>query len=104
MISVLKTSASNTRSLINALKYLDLKFKLTSDISELKKSTHIILPGVGSYMNLINYIYKNFDYKELVETINDKDKYFLGICVGMQILSDFGFEIEIYFGNQKLIL
>ena len=34
------------------------------------------------------------DYKELVETINDKDKYFLGICVGMQILSDFGFEIE----------
>tara|TARA_A100001015_G_C14992298_1_gene714548 strand:- start:1364 stop:1966 length:603 start_codon:yes stop_codon:yes gene_type:complete len=94
MISVLKTSASNTRSLINALKYLDLKFKLTSDISELKKSTHIILPGVGSYMNLINYINKNFDYKELVETINDKDKYFLGICVGMQILSDFGFEIE----------
>ena len=43
-------------------------------------------------MNLINYIYKNFDYKELVETINDKDKYFLGICVGMQILSNF--EIE----------
>tara|TARA_B100001057_G_scaffold313021_1_gene313140 strand:- start:2072 stop:2674 length:603 start_codon:yes stop_codon:yes gene_type:complete len=94
MISVLKTSASNTRSLINALEYLDLKFKLTSDISELKKSTHIILPGVGSYMNLINYINKNFDYKELVQTINDKDKYFLGICVGMQILSDFGFEIK----------
>ena len=45
-------------------------------------------------MNLINYINKNFDYKELVETINDKDKYFLGICVGMQILSDFGFETE----------
>ena len=94
MISVVKTSASNTRSLINALEYLDLKFKLTSDISELKKSTHIILPGVGSYMNLINYINKNFDYKELVQTINDKDIHFLGICVGMQILSDFGFEIE----------
>ena len=45
-------------------------------------------------MNLINYINKNFDYKELVQTINDKDIHFLGICVGMQILSDFGFEIE----------
>ena len=47
MISVLKTSASNTRSLINALKYLDLKFKLTSDISELKKSPHKIFPELA---------------------------------------------------------
>ena len=44
MISVLKPKHP-LHSLINALKYLDLKFKLTSDILELKKSTHIILPG-----------------------------------------------------------
>ena len=35
MISVVKTSHL-IHSLINALEYLDLKFKLTSDISELK--------------------------------------------------------------------
>ena len=93
-ITIVDYEVGNILSIKNAITYLGEKATLTRNDEELNKSTHIILPGVGSYMNLINYIYKNFDYKELVETINDKDKYFLGICVGMQILSDFGFEIE----------
>ena len=34
------------------------KFKLTSDISELKKSTHIILPGVGAFPDCMSNLNK----------------------------------------------
>ena len=57
MIHILDTSASNSKSLYNALDHLNIKFEITKNIKELKNSTHIILPGVGSYKNLINHFF-----------------------------------------------
>jgi glutamine amidotransferase len=57
----------------------------TEDIDKL------IIPGIGSYYNRINYIYE----KKLDKVIlrhNELNKKILGICLGFQILSKDGFE------------
>ena len=82
------------KTLQNLNKSSDLK--VSSNISDIRKADKIILPGVGSFDHCMNRIKK---INDLVETLKDqviiKKKPFLGICVGMQILADQGYE------NQK---
>ena len=94
MINILDTSASNSKSLCNALEHLEIKFKKTKNIKELRTATHIILPGVGSYKNLIEELANNYILDELKVLIQSNNVVFLGICVGMQVLSTLGHEIE----------
>jgi len=79
------------KTLLNLNKYFVLK--VSSNLSEISKADKIILPGVGSFDQCMNRIIK---INDLVETLHDqiiiKRKPFLGICVGMQILADYGFE------------
>ena len=79
------------KTLQNLNKYFVLK--VSNNLSEIKKADKIILPGVGSFDQCMNRIIK---INDLVETLNDqvitKRKPFLGICVGMQILADYGYE------------
>ena len=82
------------RTLDNLNKYSEVK--VSRSLLEIEKADKIILPGVGSFDQCINRIRK---IKDLVETLKDQviiqKKPFLGICVGMQILADYGYE------NQK---
>ena len=94
MINILDTSASNSKSLCNALDHLNIKFKTTKNIKDLKNATHIILPGVGSYRNLVEDLKKNYNLEELRNLIRTNNVILLGICVGMQVLSTIGYEIE----------
>jgi len=94
MICIIDTKASNLMSLVNAFKYLNIQVKVTNEIKDLFKSEYIILPGVGSYNNLISNLKKNFNLKDLHKIISNQKK-FLGICVGMQVLSSIGKEFEL---------
>ena len=82
------------KTLQNLNKYSNLK--VSSNILEIKKADKIILPGVGSFDQCMDRIKK---INDLVETLNNqiiiKRKPFLGICVGMQIFANYGYE------NQK---
>ncbi len=101
-VLIIDYGSGNIRSVYNSVKKTLHKFKgpnlikVSNELSEIKKADKIILPGVGSFDHCMNRIR---DITDLVETINDevlsKKKPFLGICIGMQILADFGYE------NQK---
>ena len=52
------------------------------------------MPGVGSYLNLVNDLKKKFNLEEIKSLIEKNNPFFLGICVGMQILSSLGYEPE----------
>jgi len=54
----------------------------------------IILPGQGAYATLISNLKKLKIIKPLKKYLENNSSY-LGICVGMQILSDYGYEDEI---------
>jgi glutamine amidotransferase len=65
---------------------------VTSSGSDLEKVSYIILPGVGSFAAGMENI-RRFDLdKILVEQVVEKGIPFLGICLGMQLLAEKGYE------------
>ena len=61
---------------------------------DIKNSTHLILPGVGSYSNAITKVKTNLNLKVIEQEVLKKNKPILGICVGMQIMSGYGYEFK----------
>lgn len=91
-ICILDYGAGNVASVYNVIKYLGFNCKITNDRNYIKDSSHIILPGVGAYSSSVNKFKKKIDINLLENEIHNKKKPFLGICVGMQILSTLGLE------------
>ena len=92
MIAIIDYGAGNIFSVKNALDYLGVESVLTNDKSEIEKADGIILPGVGAYPHAM----KMLNESGLVDFIKaqSKIKPFLGICLGMQLLFEKGFEFE----------
>ncbi|MDB2550400.1 imidazole glycerol phosphate synthase subunit HisH [Rickettsiales bacterium] len=98
IITIIDYGSGNLRSVYNALKLIDDKnyqFNISSNPLDLKTSDKIILPGVGAFADCIDSL-SNIDnmINSLKEEILIKKKNFLGICVGMQLLADFGYEYQ----------
>ena len=91
-IAILDYGSGNLKSVMNIFEYLGYNVKISKNLSELDSSSHIILPGVGSYNSCAKKLEKNIGIKLLKDQVITKNKPLLGICVGMQILSTFGKE------------
>ncbi len=92
MIAIVDYGAGNIFSVKNALDYLGLDCKLTSDKDEIKAADAVILPGVGAFPAAMAMLEKS----GLIDTIKEEaaKKPFLGICLGMQMLFEKGYEFE----------
>ena len=90
MIGVLNYGCGNIKSIVNALNEIQASFKIVNNYKEIKKIDKIIIPGVGAYSNAIKKFKKLNFHKEIIEFSNSNPV--LGICLGMQILSNYGEE------------
>ena len=92
MIAIVDYGAGNIFSVKNALDYLGLDCKLTSDKDEIKAADAVILPGVGAFPAAMAMLEKS----GLIDTIKEEaaKKPLLGICLGMQMLLEKGYEFE----------
>ena len=98
-IVIIDYGSGNLKSVENAFKLSindnNLKFKVivTDNLNIIKDSDFIVLPGVGSYPACKNGLLK---IEGLIEVLKDqvisKLKPFLGICIGMQLMAEYGFE------------
>lgn len=88
MIAIIDYNAGNIASVQNALDRFGYKYILTSDSEVIHKASHIILPGQGRAGMAMEEL-KN---RNLIEIIKTATQPFLGICLGMQILSDWSEE------------
>lgn len=79
------SKVSNLKSIINALNYLNISFKTTDSEFNYKNFDYLILPGVGNFKKFSTNIKKNKLYNPIKDFI-EENKFFLGICVGMQYL------------------
>lgn len=98
-IAIINYKAGNITSVKNSLKKLNYLPNVINNGQDLinYKPTHIILPGVGAIGKTIETL-KKLDFIEALEISVIKNKcFFLGICVGMQILADKCIE----FGNYE---
>ena len=101
-VLIIDYGSGNIKSVYNSIKKTlnnfngFSKLKVSRSLSEIEKADKVILPGVGSFDRCMNRIRQIKDLVEILEyQIIEKKKPFLGICVGMQILADHGYE------NQK---
>ncbi len=88
-IVIIDYGVGNTHSVSNAISYLGYKkLKISDSEEQIKKADALILPGVGAYEEAI----KNLRVRNLEDLLNEevlvKKKPILGICVGMQMLSE----------------
>ena len=91
---ILDIDSGNILSLKNIINKFHNNIKISKLDRDLENCTHIFLPGVGSYSEVMKKLKKNISIELLKKKILDNKVFFLGICVGMQILSDFGYENE----------
>lgn len=92
MIAIVDYGAGNIFSVKNALDYLGLESRLVSDADLIKSADAVILPGVGAFPSAM----KMLENSGLIDTIKEqaKIKPFLGICLGMQLIFEKGYEFE----------
>lgn len=97
-VCILDYGSGNVKSVKNLLEFLKVKFTVSNKTEKIKKSSHIILPGVGAFQQSMKKLIKKVDIKVLENEVLIKKKPFLGICVGMQLLADTGEEFGKHYG------
>ncbi|MBN1059495.1 imidazole glycerol phosphate synthase subunit HisH [Clostridium botulinum] len=91
MIVIIDYGMGNLKSISNALNNLEIENKISSDKDEIENSKGIILPGVGGFKDaMCNIKEKSLD--TLIKKEAENGKPLFGICLGMQLLFEKGFE------------
>lgn len=85
MIAIIDYGAGNLRSIRRALEINGADTVITSDPEVVRRSSAVVLPGVGHAGHAIAEIDRRGLTPAILEVV-DAGKPFLGICVGMQIL------------------
>jgi glutamine amidotransferase len=91
VVSIIDYGMGNLRSVRNALMYLGIESRLSQDPEQLLSSTHLILPGVGSFTEAMRNL-SDLRLVEPIKTAGARGMPVLGICLGMQLLADEGDE------------
>ena len=97
IVCILDYGSGNVKSVFNLLETFNVKTIISNKAVDFEKASHFILPGVGSFGAAMEKINANIPLEELKKDVFVNKKPFLGICVGMQVLADFGNE----FGRHK---
>ena len=95
-VTIVDYNSGNISSVINSFKEVAqdrVNIEVTSDLNKIKSSDKVVLPGQGSFKSCVDAL-KNIN--GLVDTLNEftisKKKPLLGICVGLQMFADIGYE------------
>ncbi len=95
-VTIVDYKSGNISSVINSFKEVaenKVKIEVTSDVSKIKSTDKVVLPGQGSFKSCVDALQS---IKGLVDCLNEfvmnKKKPLLGICVGLQMFADVGYE------------
>ena len=95
-VAIVDYNSGNISSVINSFKEVaqnKVNIEVTSDLNKIKSADKIVLPGQGSFKSCVDAL-NNID--GLVDSLNDfainNKKPLFGICVGLQMFADIGYE------------
>ena len=95
-VTIVDYNSGNISSVINSFEEVakdKVDIEVTSDLGKIKLSDKLVLPGQGSFKSCVDAL-NNID--GLTETLNEfainNEKPLLGICVGLQMFADIGYE------------
>lgn len=89
---ILDINSGNILSLKNIILKFSKNVSIGNNDNNILNATHIFLPGVGSYSQVMQNVKNRVNIKLLKKKLLENEAMFLGICVGMQVLSDYGYE------------
>ncbi len=93
VIALVDYGAGNLHSVHNALRAVGANVSVTADPNVVRAADRIVLPGVGSFKACAKGLRAIPHMVEaMTERVHIGGAPFLGICVGMQLLSDRGLE------------
>jgi len=95
-VTIVDYNSGNISSVINSFSEVandKVNLEVTSDLNKIKSTDKVVLPGQGSFKSCVDALN---NINGLIDTlnefaINDK-KPLLGICVGLQMFADIGYE------------
>ena len=95
-VTIVDYNSGNISSVINSFKEVakdKVKVEVTADLNKIKSSDKVVLPGQGSFKSCVDALNRINGLTEALSefTINNK-KPLLGICVGLQMFADIGYE------------
>ena len=88
--AIVDYGVGNLKSVANAMAYIGQKTLITGDPAELERADAIILPGVGAFPDAANKLRQTGLGEAVLKQVSRKP--ILGICLGMQLLFDWGEE------------
>ena len=95
-VTIVDYKSGNISSVINSFKEVakdKVTIEVTSDLNKIKSSDKVVLPGQGSFKSCVDALNK---IEGLTDTLNEfainYKKPLLGICVGLQMFADTGYE------------
>ena len=95
-VTIVDYKSGNISSVINSFQAVaqnNININVTEDLNQIKSSDKIVLPGQGSFKSCIDALN---NISGLVDTLKDfalvNKKPLLGICVGLQMFADVGYE------------
>ena len=95
-VTIVDYNSGNISSVINSFKEVandKVNIEVTSDLKSIKSSDKVVLPGQGSFKSCVDALN---NINGLVDTLNEfaiiNKKPLLGICVGLQMFADIGYE------------
>jgi glutamine amidotransferase len=91
MITIIDYGMGNLRSVQKGFEKVGYQAVVTSDPTQVAEATKVVLPGVGAFEDAINELRNKNLIQPVLDAING-GKPFLGICLGLQMLFDVGYE------------
>ena len=95
-VTIVDYNSGNISSVINSFKEEaedKVNIEVTSDLNKIKSSDKVVLPGQGSFKSCVDALNNIDGLTDILNeyVITDK-KPLLGICVGLQMFADIGYE------------
>ena len=95
-VTIVDYNSGNISSVINSFKKVakdKVNIEVTSDLNKIKSSDKVVLPGQGSFKSCVDALNNiNGLVNALSEFAINNKKPLLGICVGLQMFADIGYE------------
>ncbi|WP_386689492.1 imidazole glycerol phosphate synthase subunit HisH [Lonepinella sp. MS14437] len=103
-IIIIDTGCANLSSVKFALDRLGYATEITRDLNKIQSADKLILPGVGTAIAAM----RNLEQRQLIEIIKNATQPMLGICLGMQLMTEYSAEgnvstLNLMTGHTELI-
>jgi glutamine amidotransferase len=96
-IKIIDYGMANLRSVQKAFAEVGCDAEIIDRPEQIEHADHLVLPGVGAFCDAIATLREKHFAEPIISHIR-KDKPLLGICLGLQMLFDVGYEDGVYKG------